>query len=561
MKRKYSDKIAGAVSVLIFMLSPVFVSSAQEVQPPRIPSSVDTYKQEELSPSADLVQNSEQTLTMDLRGISIAQFLKVLSKKMNKNIIPTKKVSGKINLTLNKVAYHDALDLVMITQGLAYELKGDNLIIVMTESEYASLYGERFNEKKKMEKIKIQYAEPKMVFNALSKLKSKIGNVIVDESTGMILLIDTPESIMVMKNAVLDLDRTVTVEAFELQYAIASDVQEHITALITEGPGSVVSDERTNSLIITDLPGNMVNIRKAIFLLDQETKQVYIEAEIIQVTLSDKFNFGIDWNKIVSNYSFINNTMEGSFDGFMSTAAPSGDYFRLTLDGDDNWSAVINMLSDLGDVKILSSPRIAVTNNEEASLLVGTKKPYVTATTSQSGESTITSDSVEFIDIGIKLTVVPTINRDGFVTIKIKPEISSSTENLTTGTTEDPRSIIPIVTTSEAETTVKIKDGTTIMIAGLRESTDSKEVDGIPYLSQIPVVGQLFSTRQTEEKQTEIIIFLTPRIITGEAQESWDLQEMSQLPDHLTAYSEYQPSGKNTFNSGKLKRKPKRKGR
>jgi len=476
-------------------------------------------------------RSGRRAVSLDLRGIEITELLKVLSKKLGKNIIASKNVTGRVNLFLDDISYEDVLDIVMISQGLAYEEQEKNVIIVMTEAEYESLYGRKFNEKRKMITLKLRHAEPQMVFNALNNLKSNIGKIILDEVTGTMILIDIPEKLKDMKKIFDDLDSPPVTEVFELQYAQVADVKDGISSIITEGSGSILTDERTNVLIITDLPGNMRKIKQAINVLDQETRQVFIEAAIVQITLEDDLTFGIEWEKIMKDPSIWGTVLTGSFPATGLTSA----YQRITLGtlDDNQFTLAINFLNTLGDTKILSKPRIAVTNNEEATIHVGKREAIVTGTTSQSGESTITSDNVEFVDIGIKLTVVPTINRDNFITMKIKPEVSSVTSEVRTGTEDEPRSIIPIITTSEAETTVKIKDGSMIMIAGLKENNTSKNVDGVPFLCDIPVLGALFSNRKDEKSQTEIVIFLTPHIIRGEQMMSWDLQKLKEYPKKM----------------------------
>lgn len=473
----------------------------------------------------EITDTGNETISLDLRGIEVKEFLKVLSRKLNINIIPSKKVSGRVDLFLNNITYKDALDVVILSQGLAYEKRGEDIVLIMTGAEYEALYGEKFNEKRKLKILKSKNAQPKMVFNALSKLKSSVGNIIVDEVTGTIILIDTPEKLKVMEEAFVTLDESITTEIFELQYAKAADIKENVSSIVTAGTGRVSTDERTNTLIVKDLPGNMNKVKQAIMMLDQETKEVFIEAEIIEITLRDRLQSGVQWNQIMSN-NFYDWILAGTFPSALGAGLIGT--FTAGQFGPDT----LSFLNTIADTKVISRPRIAVTNNQEATLMVGTREAYVTGTTSQSGESTITSDTVEFVDVGVKLTVVPTINRDGYITMKIKPEISSVSRTLLTGDPDAPRSQIPIVTTSEAETTVKIKDGTTIMIAGLRKNKDQKDMDGLPFFTRIPFLNLFLSRRDHDQDQTEIIVFLTPYIIGGEFMRQWDKEEMKKYPSH-----------------------------
>jgi len=150
-------------------------------------------------------------------------------------------------------------------------------------------------------------------------------------------------------------------------------------------------------------------------------------------------------------------------------------------------------------------------NNQEAKILVGTRDAYVTQTTTQSTNTVQVADQVQFVDVGVKLNVIPTIGKDGFITMKIKTEVSSS-EPLTLNNTR-----IPIVSTSESDTVVKIKDGAMIMIAGLMKEEKSDTIQGIPVLSRLPLLGGLFGSRVSQNpKRTELVIFLTPHLISGD---------------------------------------------
>jgi len=528
-EKKYFSKI---VSALIFpcLFLWVISLSAAETELPTSFGGVSPFTQGGDPVSEITESTTSDTLSLDLRGIELTELFKILSQKLNKNIIPSRNVVGRVNLFLNDVKYEDVLDIIIISQGLAYEEQTDNVLIVLTASEYESLYGKKFDEKRKIRTLKLLHAEPKTIFTALNSLKSNVGEIIVDEVTGTLILIDIPEKLDVMERAFKDMDSPAVTEAFELQYASVEEIEDGIADLTTDGASNIITDERTNTIIVTDLPGNMTAIRRAIQMLDQETRQVYIEAEIIEITLSDAFAYGIEWEAIMDDPSFWGSMLTGSFVGTGLTSA----FQRVTLGTleEHKFTATINFLNTLGDTKILSQPRISVVNNEEASIHVGRREAIVTGTTSQSGESTIVSDSVEFIDIGIKLTIVPTINRDGFVTMKIKPEISSVSETVTTGSADEPRSIIPIIQTSEAETTVKIKDGTMIMIAGLKQNDTRDTTKGIPFLSDIPILGSLFRNIDSQKSQTEILIFLTPHITRGDDQRSWDIEHLKNFPDY-----------------------------
>ncbi|MDD2703242.1 MAG: secretin N-terminal domain-containing protein, partial [Candidatus Omnitrophica bacterium] len=296
---------------------------------------------------------------------------------------------------------------------------------------------------------------------------------------------------------------------FSLNYAQADKLGAKIKESLTKGTGEMSMDERTNKIVVKDYPEKIDEIAALIDAFDEKTPQVLIDAQIVEVKPSDKFEMGVDWDvwikKNLRVYSSIPvGTANRLFVSTVNAVSEQGDY-----------KGVIDMLRTIGETKILSSPRIMALNNQDAKILVGTKDAYITSTTSLSGDSTVTSQSVNFVDVGIKLYVTPTINRDGFVTMKIKPEISSAQR--TDLTSEGKITQVPIVTTSESETTVMVKDGVTILIGGLKKDQREKNVKKIPVLGDIPLLGFLFRSTSDEVSKTELVILLTPHLITGEA--------------------------------------------
>jgi outer membrane biosynthesis protein TonB len=159
-------------------------------------------------------------------------------------------------------------------------------------------------------------------------------------------------------------------------------------------------------------------------------------------------------------------------------------------------------------------------DRQEAKILVGAKEVYVTSeVTTTSGGTYHTTDHVQFVDVGVRLAVIPEISRTGFVTLKIRPEVSNADAAKTVelknpdGST---RTIVPYVTTSEAETSVAVKDGTTIIIGGLMKDTFVDHVERVPFLGDIPLLGKLFSAKGKSKEKTELVIFLTPHIVEGD---------------------------------------------
>ncbi|MBI2496301.1 MAG: type II secretion system protein GspD [Candidatus Omnitrophica bacterium] len=462
----------------------------------------------EATQAAEVIPETEEKISLDLKGVDLVELFRILSLKTGLTIVPTKEVSGRVNIFLNNLTFADALDIILISQDLAYERHGD-ILYILTSAEYERLYGKKYNEKRGFVSVKLTYAEPGAIFDALSQIKSDIGKIVVDKGSGTILLIDIPEKLDLMQQTVRELDRPPRTEIFDLKYAKSNELKDQLSDAVTEGTGYLVVDERSNKVAVADLPEKMKAIKRLVQAFDAEPRQVFIDASIVQITLNRQSQRGGDWEKVFGQHKE-NVTLVGKF-----PISPAS-FGKITVGTAtlDSLRGVLQLLQTYGDTKILSRPRIAAINNQEAKILVGSREAYVTQTQSQSATGpTVTAESVEFIDVGVKLNVVPTINTDGFVIMKIKPEVSEVRETVESAL----KSKIPIVQTSEAETVVKVKDGTMIMIAGLMKEEQRDDRKGTPRLSNLPIIGAVFGSRDTLTKKTELIVFLTPHIMTGDA--------------------------------------------
>ena len=456
------------------------------------------------------IKISQEKISLDLKGIDIVELFRILSLKMGLTIVPTKSVTGRVNVFLNSLTFDDALDVILVSQDLTCVKKG-NIITIMTAAEYERLYGKRYNEMRKFKTIKLSYAKPSAVFTALAQLKSDVGKIIVDEASGTIVIIDIPDKLKFMEETIKDLDRPLVTVIIQLQYANPESIKSQISNAITPGLGEVIVDKASNKVIVSDLPSKISKIKKMIKSMDEESQQVSIDVEIIQVVVSNKFQSGINWEKIYTDPKLQSLNLIGEF-----PVSPDVSAYQKIVYGalaEDEYTATLQFLQTYGDVKTVSRPRITVINNQEAKIMVGSREPYVTQSISKSSTTEVISENLAFIDVGVKLNVVPTVHKDGYISLKIKPEVSSVTGTLKTGID----SVIPIVTTSEAETVTKIKDGAMIMVAGFTQYEKRKNVSGLPIVSKAPFAGALFGTRTQEDPVTkELIVFLTPRLIKGD---------------------------------------------
>jgi MSHA type pilus biogenesis protein MshL len=452
--------------------------------------------------------NSLMMDVLELKDMDIGDVLKLISKKSGLNIISGKNVTGKVTIYLKNVDVRDALRIILESNDLAY-VEENGIIKVIPGQQFETIYGYKFGQDLETKIIQLKYAKVEDAVAVLNQLKSQAGKISSDGVSNTVILVDRLDKIILMEDMLKRMDIPVQTKVFELRYAKAEDVTKKIETLLSKNIGKIEFDKRSNKLFITDTADKFKTIEKMIKAFDQKHPEVLIEAKIVQVTLSDQYKMGVDWKAIVTDFHEL--TFNSQFDVLPATGN------RGTLDigtiPNDDYEVLIEALSTVGQTNILSNPRITVINNEEAKILVGSNKPYVTSqtTTTAAGPAT-TAETINFIEVGVKLFVTPTIHGDGYVTMKIRPEVSSAADSLTTSTNNE----IPIVETSQAETTVMVKNNATVVIGGLIKEEDTKTINKVPFLGDVPFLGRVFRNESKGKEKTEIVIFLTPKIVTGD---------------------------------------------
>lgn len=478
----------------------------------------------------------DKLISLDLRSTEATDALKYLAMQGELNISISNTVAGRVNLLLTNVPIRDVFDLILRSNELAYD-KRNNVYHVMTEAEYRALYGRKFSDMRQVKTFRLKYASPQQAFNMLDTLKSDVGRLLVDEESGTVMVMEIPEKVREMEEALSVLEQEGTTKVIDLRYAKAKDIEEQLKdELEANKLGYVKADERSNQLVVKTLPDRMKQIEALIQALDRKTREVFIDAKIVKVAYTDSLDAGIDWDQVFSNLKFHGldqlgpdklGNFRNSTTGTAPTEAPAVSKLRLPAFGPDkniklgqlafgtvarDGYELFRYLETVGRTRIISNPKLMVTENQEARILVGTREAYITTTTTSGQTTATTAEDVEFIDVGIQLAVTPTINQDGFVTMKIKPEISSVVRTLTTPSNNK----IPIVDTSTAETTVMVADGTSVIIGGLRKNEKQTNEEKIPYLGNIPVIGKIFFKQTARDDQlTELVVFITPHIVGG----------------------------------------------
>lgn len=284
-----------------------------------------------------------------------------------------------------------------------------------------------------------------------------------------------------------------------LSYAKAEKVTPIIKKIMSKR-GEVIMDERTNSLIISDLRDRQDPINRLIDALDEQTPQVVIEARIVETDREFERDLGIIWGaqkntKIRGRQTDLTYDVVG-LDSAVTASKLGITYGNLAIDG-----FALNMTLEAfelnGDVKVLSAPRIATQNNQKAVIEQGVQIPVVSTTATQI--------NVEFISASLKLEVTPQITKEGTVIMDVRVDNSSPDFVNRVGD-------VPPIITERAQTQILVTDGGTAVIGGIFKLNDSVTQAGVPGLSKIPGLGWLFKNKSINRKNTELLIFITPRI-------------------------------------------------
>lgn len=458
----------------------------------------------------------KQRISLDLRDMDIVDVLKFLSLKGKFNVVVSKGIAGRVTLVMKEVTIGEALDIILRANNLAYN-RINNIVYIMTAEEYLGTYGKKFNDQTDVRIVNLKYAKPSYILAALDSLKSNVGKIVIDEDTGSVVLIDTADNLAKMIQTIEQIDNKAATMTYKLQYALAKDVAAQLKSkLDAKSVGSINADDRSNQLFITAFPERMKEITELIQNLDVPTKAVLIDVRILKITMNPQFDSGVDWSNLFGNShddklqnlkpraSFpisTNISAAGALTGIASLTYGTLDAGLL--------QAEIKALKQVADTRLIAHPRLMVTNNEEANIHIGDTIPYVTSTTTGTGDTATVSEQINFIDIGIKLKVLAKINDEGMVTMKVRPEISSKTADIET----PQHALIPQVNTTFVETNVIVKDEHTVIIGGLKQLDNSSTKKGLPYLMDIPVAGNAFRSNSKNVRDTEIAIFLTPHIV------------------------------------------------
>jgi general secretion pathway protein D len=301
---------------------------------------------------------------------------------------------------------------------------------------------------------------------------------------------------------------------------------------VPTGEITIVVDETTNALIIRALPREYRFVLETIKKLDLYPKQVLIEVFLAEITLDDTTKYGLEFSKFTDSFTKGGKLYTWSL-GMGGTGTPA-DFttgMRYAIEATDKLTAAVHASATDNRLKIISSPHLMASNNKEAKIQIGTSQPILTNTYTTTGIGTTTGvveGTIEYKDVGIIITVTPRISDGGLVTMDIAIE-NSSVDTTKLGSLDN----VPVFKKKTAKTTLSISEAQTIVIGGLIEESGRVNKSGVPLLSKIPLLGSLFGYHDYGKTKTELMLLLTPHVISDTYQSNAVTREFKERVDTI----------------------------
>lgn len=460
---------------------------------------------QQLLPPLPKVQVSEKRFDVISNKTPIKPFLMSLVEGTQHNIIANESLEGNVNLNLKNVTVIETLEAIKDIYGYEY---------------YQTSYG-------------IQVTPPKIktkIFPINYLNVNRSGSSGMRVSSGQVTSTDNEEN---SDNSTSTSSSSQPINSTQVNTDSESDFWGQLKLTLQmmiadDASTNIVVDSQAGMVIVRGMPDVINNIGRFLERAELSVgKQVLIEAKILEVSLSEGYQTGIQWNTFgagrTGTVADTDKDLVGSINSVaLANTDKIGGIFNINFDY-ENFTGVIELLETQGDVKVLSSPRIATVNNQKAVIKVGTDEYFVTelkSSTTTSSSSTTSFPEIVFTPFfsGIALDVTPQIGENKDVILHVHPtitEVSEKTKNIELSTGEF---IIPLAFSSvrETDSIIKAKSGQVVVIGGLMQNKKTLTESGIPYLRDLPILGPLFGQTRESIVQSELVILIQPKVVDSE---------------------------------------------
>jgi MSHA type pilus biogenesis protein MshL len=510
----------------------------------------------------------EKLFSIYARDSSIQDVLLAFSKESDLNIVIDPQLSGKVTVDLKRVTLKEALDTVLSPLGWTYRIDGKFIKVLrpQVETRFFTLNymaTKRSGKREVYATSSTTQGQQTSTSTTISGISGVSGlpdqqttyNPVAGARTGYTGVV-SEDDVDLWKEIQKGLEALIFGSVVEKRKEGVSSEKEKVTWTRVDEKGKRLAiNKSTGVIMVTDYPVNLNKVASYIETVEASSqRQVSIEAKIMEVTLSDSHQEGINW-KVIEGLPSSTNLAWGLTDktgktgfpggstGFLNSTGtggtsttttsqiitpgtfkvmPYGGLFALGAAGSQvALSDIMQAIAQQGDVKVLSSPTISTLNNQKAIIRVGNQSVFF-ITGAVATQTTVTQFIQPMtIDIGIILDVTPQIAEDGTIIMNIHPSITAQTGSVTA---PDGKSTFPLLSVRETDTTVRVRDGQTIIIGGLMQEQTEEDYTGVPVLQSLPLMGTLFRFKSRTKTKSELVIMITPTLQLGKKVEDFAKQ-------------------------------------
>lgn len=500
--------VMGLLCAVVGVMGPAQASkeSVDEIAPPAA-----------AEPVQDDLEGEPMRISMDFKDADLKDVLRTFSEQSGINVIATDEVGDRtVTLFLEEVTVMDALDRILDAAGLVCERSVDSEIYLVRPSPEISPTAES-STVTKVYRLKFARVSTSRLARAAEALGSKTPFEAAKQTSSLTSGGGSGSSGGGGGSTSLGSG------GGEKEVGIDKVIEKILTK-----DGKVVVDERTNSLIVSEVPANFPRIEAVLKALDIRTAQILIDAELLETSVAKVKDLGVEWGNegTVFGLTPAKRTTRFPFSTLFSQKTGSSTSVTLgTLDASQSTAALQALERDI-NTRILARPKVLTLDNESALIRLTTLQVVGFETTTGEQTST-TSVTPERMTTGVILVVTPQVNERGYITMLVEPSVTQvSTAKVTppanAGTVVDPK-------TRSARAMVRIKQGETLVMGGLIDRTEEEITQKVPFLGDIPILGGAFRNKETDRSASELIVFVTPHILE-EPEDAQLASSASQMP-------------------------------
>ncbi|MBE3113190.1 MAG: AMIN domain-containing protein, partial [Actinobacteria bacterium] len=437
----------------------------------------------EEAPKISILDTYREPINLNIFQEDVVNVIRGLSELTGIDIMIHDTVTGQLTLNIKDKTFREAIELIMMSKELGYTEVSNTLIIAA--KDVVAGYKQPITRVYELKNASSEAA--KVILDGY--VKEGAINIVADARMNTLIVSGTNEEIEKVEGIISTIDEELITRTFKIDNAIEKeeiDAIKSMLSIIIPEEDRITIDSRQNEIIVEGTTEELENVSTIVAGLDKRAPQIMIEAKVIEITVDGEKDLGIKWSS-------------GSGDTQVLGQVTIGE---LTLGGSFERSglieATLKALQTEGKTNILSNPKVLTLDGKEAKILSGSKIPIRIITPEG-------LETVEYRDVGLSMTITPRLSSDGFITMDVNPKIESLGEELIQG--------YPVINSREERVIIRANLDETVVIGGLISSEDIKNITKIPFLSSIPIFGELFKFTHTKSKTTEIIILITTHLL------------------------------------------------